>query len=368
MTIERLAQFTAETRVLTDLSLVTGTDVPAISSVQAKTGTYSYRVQTTDAPWGAGFSSPKTAIRIGFWLYMNSTSVDDGIIYRVGYSTANTTTSMHLRIYYNDATGTLQILRPLDNTDYEELDSIAVPSVFLTTGTWFHVGITHKIDSADGFITMYINGTSVMEFVGDTRPSRFNFVEDPDVVEYVNDTPFVHIMGRLNSAAGGFSDVFVDDVFVDSIVGEDDAPVPSRRFLMVLPTGAGEDAEWIPLSSTNVSNVDDNPNDGDATYNKALAADLRDTFAMGDITLPVDHRIVAVLPSPFAKRLDSEIQHLLSVHAWDGLQYEDSADLDLSMSYDVPVFARFTLQPDGSAWTEGDFNAMEFGYRARGTF
>ena len=108
--------------------------------------------------------------------------------------------------------------------------------------------------------------------------------------------------------------------------GESPAPVPSRRFLMSLPTSAGADSGWTAVPAVaNYLNVDDNPNDGDTTYNKALSANLRDTFNVTDVTLPADHRIVAVLPSPFVKRLDSEIAHQLSVHAWDGAQYGDSA-------------------------------------------
>src|SRR5690606_27973864 len=141
------------------------------------------------------------------------------------------------------------------------------------------------------------------------------------------------------------------------------------RFMMVLPTGAGEDAEWTPVpTALNHLNVDENPNDGDATLTKALAANLRDTFTFGDITVPADHRIVAVLPSPFAKRLDSEMDQRISVRAWDGESYGESDSISLDMSYNIPVFGRLTTQPNGLPWEEVDFNNMQFGYRSRGIF
>jgi hypothetical protein len=257
-------------------------------------------------------------------------------------------------------------MRPQNSSSFEVLAEATMPSQFSTVGTWFHVGITHFIDDVDGFFSLYINGTRVLNYVGDTRPATGL---TSTTRNFQDSASGFHGAGRFGTTGSGFSDAYLDDMFIDSMVDEADAPVPSRRFLLSLPTGAGDDAEWTAVPAVaNYLNVDDNPNDGDATYNKALAADLRDTFHVTDITLPADHRIVAVLPSPFVRRLDSEIAHQLSVHAWDGSLYADSADLDLSMSYDVPVFGRLTTQPDGSAWTEADFNSMQFGVRSRGAF
>lgn len=371
MTITRLAQFSAETRVLTDIAWVSSAIIPVISSTQAKTGTYSYQINTQKSQFGKHLVTPVSAVRMGYWQYLTSTTMEDSAyIFHsgmgAGFPPSGSNSGVNrIEININNASGFITARRPSGSGTLEDLASVPIPGPYGTTGTWFHVGITHKIDAVDGFISVYVEGTRVLNYTGDTRPTHWN----GSTLVYEDTTAYVLGPGTRNNSFFGFVGSFVDDMYVDSIVGEEDDPVPSRRFMMVLPTGAGEDAEWTPIpTAANYLNVDDNPNDGDSTYNKALAADLRDTFAMGDITLPVDHRIVAVIPTPFVKRLDSEIQHQLSVHAWDGLQYEDSADLDLTMSYDVPAFARFPLQPDGSAWNETDFNAMQFGYRSRGTF
>lgn len=369
MTITRLAQFSAETRVLTDLAMLGGTNaLPTISSSQAKTGTYSYAVVVGTAAFGKAFESAQTAIRMGYWVYLSSSSIDaDGpLIYWSGNSHAKGSGQDHLVLMINTGAGTIELKRPnsaVANT-YEVLTSFALPSQFSTTGTWFHVGIAHKMHATDGFLYVYINGTPVLQYTGDTRSCLYSGGQ-------VFSTSMLYAigLGTMDSGVAGYVGAFVDDMFIDSIVDESPAPVPSRRFMISFPTSAGADDDWTAVPAVaNYLNVDDNPNDGDTTYNKALSADLRDTFNVTDITLPVDHRIVAVLPSPFVKRLDSEIAHQLSVHAWDGVQYGDSADLNLSMSYDVPVFARLTTQPDGSDWDETDYNAMQFGYRSRGTF
>lgn len=367
MTITRLAQFTAETRITTDFAYYAFP--PAISSAQAKTGSYAYDYGFQTGAWGLAAPVAQTAIRMGFWFYMADTTIaDTTLLYQAGHGIGFSagTSRIYLRIDSSDGEITLRRAATSSTGGDTTLATASIPAQFGTTGTWFHVGITHKVDDTDGFLSLYVDGQQILTYTGDTRPSFWN----GSAVEY--DDSLLYILGPgANSISGapGFQSAYLDDMYIDSIVGEADGIVPARRFLMVLPTAAGEDEAWTPEpAGDNYANVDDNPHDGDNSYNKALAADLRDTFEVGNITVPTDHVIVAVIPTVFAKRLDSEADNALSVHAWDGVQYEDSADLDLAMSYNTPVFARFTTQPDGSAWTETDFNAMEFGYRSRGTF
>lgn len=364
MTIERLAIFSAETRVITDLAWYA--NGPAISSAQAKTGTYSYTRGFTVGPTGKALLSPLAAIRTGFWLYQGNASRGDATyLYHGGMGRGAAKTISQIHIYFNDSSGLLEVRRPLDAFNFETLASASMPSQFSTTGAWFPIGITHKIHASDGFLSVYVGGVRVLNLVGDTRPSYQSGGQQFDTT-----TANVLVAGGASSSgAQGFNTAFVDDHYIDSYVGEDDAPVPATRFLFALPDGVGADNAWTPVgSATHYQNVDENPNTGDTDYNKALSADLRDTYTFGNITLPVDHRIKAVIPTAFAKRLDSEINNGLSFHAWDGLTYEDSADQDLYMTYDAPAFARMTLQPDGSEWNEADFNAMQFGVRSRGSF
>lgn len=370
MTITRLAQFTAETRILTDITILSGSiSYPSISSAQAKTGTYSYSAGAETSTFGKALPAGISAGRMGWWMYMDSSAIGNttSALFYIGDGNSGSAGANHIRCMVNDSIGEITIERPNGNNSWATLATATMPTQFSTTGTWFHVGVTLKIDDTDGFCTVYINGLSVISFTGDTRPSSWS--SGPGTVYTITAKNWLGPTSTSGSGAAGWIGIFVDDAFLDSIFGEFDSPVPSRRFLLSLPTSAGVDDDWTAVPAVaNYLNVDDNPNDIDTTYNKALSADLRDTFNVTDITLPADHFIVAVIPNAFAKRLDSEIAHQLSVHAWDGSQYGDSADIDLTMAYDVPVFARLTLQPDGSEWNETDYNAMQFGYRSRGSF
>lgn len=373
MTIELLGVLGAEHRITTDINFFAAG--PEITSAQAKTGTYSYPRYTSRGPMGRKLLTPVTAMRLGFWMYLtNTTFQGTTLLYFGGMGLGYNSSVNFLVVRMRSDTGVLEVLRNNNQTTEanELLASVALPSAFGTTGTWFHVGVTHKVHATDGFLSVYIGGTRVLNYTGDTRPSN-----NSGSTQYAATLANILIAGGVSTSGlhgfmgsnAGNAGCYVDDYYVESYVGEDDGPVPSRRFMPALPNGVGHEAQWTGVGSgTNWQNVDDNPNNGDTDYNKAVAADLRDTFTYSDITVPVDHRIVSVIPSYFAKRLDSLIQHKLSVHAFDGLSYIDSADLDLTMSYDVPVIARLLTQPDGSDWNEADFNNMQFGYKSRGTF
>jgi hypothetical protein len=370
MTITRIAQLTAEDRVITPISIpLSLSSFPSISSAQAYTGTYSYNMGASAIQFGIAVPTPTSAYRLGYWLrHPTFDSGNLGMLYRAANG-VDVFESPTFGVRVNSTAGLLEIVRPVSGTtnDFEVFADVAIPSSLAEANAWTHIGITHKIAETDGFLSVYIAGIEVLTYIGDTRLYGQNNGSP------IFATTAAYIWGAGNRSTGGGavfpSSCFVDDWYLDSYVGEADAPVPARRFLMVLPTGVGADDDWTSEpSADNYANVDDNPNDGDSTYVKALAADLRDTYAYGNISLPADHRIIAVLPSPFAKRLDTELDHKISVHAWDGSDYLDSAELDLSMSFDVPVFARFTVQPDTSAWDETDFNNCQFGAKSAGTF
>src|SRR6185369_10251257 len=70
-------------------------------------------------------------------------------------------------------------------------------------------------------------------------------------------------------------------------------------------TAAGNYAQFTPLSSTNVSNVDDtHGNDGDTTYNAGTAAGNKDTFQFGSIT-PTAGTIPAIATHIMARKTEA---------------------------------------------------------------
>ncbi|MFA6168296.1 MAG: hypothetical protein WC700_16865 [Gemmatimonadaceae bacterium] len=368
MTITRVGQLTAEFRTLTDLALGPGAQSPSIATAQVHTGSYSYMLSSSPTSFGIPNPSPAAAHRFSYWLYHNGFQNDTQFPLLYTASTGNIayeSPAIHIRAHA--AAGNLSIIRPAAGTTnvFDTLATVTTPPALLVTGTWIHIGVTHKIAELDGFLTLYVNGIPAITLTGDTRL----FGQNSGSNLFAAAATVVYGAGNLDTGAVGWnSTIYLDDMYLDAYVGEADAVVPSRGFLPALVTGAGANAAWTPSAGANYAAVDDNPNDGDTTYVKALAAGLVDTYALSDITVPTDYQIVQAIPTAYAKRLDSGITSQLRMKAWDGANMASGADLTLQMDYTAPVFDVMPLQPDGSAWNQTDFNACEWGIESRGAF
>jgi hypothetical protein len=358
-----MGTYTAENQSIANLTYITtGTGAPTITSSNVKSGNRAYRT-TNDSPFGH-FESPGVAeVEMGLWLYLTNNTIG-AVCYLyyagLGMGAANTFNQIYIRI--NPGAGTITVERPLDNSTDETLYTHSgVPAEFTSSGQYFHVGVRHKVGSS-GYISFYVGGRLIFTYTGDTRPGNWNGTAQQ------LETTVTYLLGpgTVNGGSNGFDDANIDDLYFNEATSEANRVPPLLRFNEIFPDASGADAAWTPSAGSNWQNVDDVPHDSDTTYNSAISANLRDTFNFGSFTLPANHTIVKVLPNLYCKRLGSG--ELISLHAYDGSTYLDSADLTPPTGYDRPVFAEMPLQPDGSSWNESDLNLCQFGYRSRGTF
>lgn len=340
MSITRIGQLTAETQFETEF-VTDGAFAATISTTKVKTGAYSYRHQINTDPMGLGFAN-KSMIRAGFWVNHIGTTSFDASLFRWHHSDGD-----EAHIYWDNNTNNLVYL-----VEGDERDSVGVAAAnFNRNDEWIHVGLVVK-SGADGFVSLYIDGIRVINYEG--------------VIEGNIDALY---MGGKAGLSGWNSSAYFDDFYVDELSAEVDAAPPSKRFMYARPNAAGADSEWTPIGDTpNFECVDDTgvPDD-ETTYVKALEAGLLDTYNVESITLPVDHVIRAVIPIAIARKTDSGTDATLKLHSYDGATYQSSAAKTLSVSYGS-VWERQPLQPDGSAWNEADFAAMQFGIESAGAF
>ena len=366
MTITRIGQLTAEMNTLLDVALCGGgTYAPSISTVKAKTGARSYLLGPSSVPFVLSFAET-TALRMGFWLNHNGATASPTLLEIQIFSN-------FYRVKWNATANSFVIEAGYGLDSYSPLVFAEIAAgTFSVINTWRHIGacLWYSHEPGEGYFGFYVDGVAICSatFVGS--------IEGSGVL-----VPGGHAMEvRLPNGAfcAGYqydgawtTPTYVDDFYVDNVTGESLVPlvVPSKRFLFSLANGAGAHSGWTPLSSTNISNVDDpitSEHDGDATYVRALAADLVDTYTTEDITLPVDHTITAVIPIAIARKTDA-FDCKLSLIADDGSLVTTGTAQVLPASYGA-VFERMPTQPDGTPWNETDFNAMEFGFKSAGAF
>lgn len=340
MSITRRGQLTAETQFTGDF-LTEGATAAVISSTKAKTGTFSYRHQTTTNPTGLAIPA-SDQIRAGFWLnHLGIPASAQAWLFRwISGSTLNG--------FYWDENDSLVRLS-LNGSD---VASVSLGSTNLNRNdTWMHVGL-NVFANASGFASLYIDGIQVFNYLGNTGSNI--------------DT--LYFGGRIGGGSGWGVSAYFDDFYVDTATSESDVAPPSKRFLFSLVNAAGADAQWTPSAGSNFQNVDDSGvPDGDTTHNAALSASLKDTFNTASIAVPAGHEIRAAIILAIARRTDAGITSQIKLHSYDGSTYQSGAAQTPSVSYNT-LWERQVLQPDGAGWNETDFGLMQFGAESSGSF
>jgi hypothetical protein len=351
MTITRIGQLTAELQY-TGAFQTDGTNAPTISSTKANTGTYSYRLDSSDDPSGLGFAE-RTYMRASGWFNHNGlfNSSSKGILFLL-YPSGASISGAHYLIWVQ-STNTLELY-----IAGSLVASVSAATVgFGSTDTWYHLGLTFKAHASSGYISVYLNGTLILTYTGNTGTAGI-------VACY---------FGGRNSSIGGAGSawsnyLYVDDFYIDDTSGEADSAPSGRRFLYSAVNGAGQNAQFTPVGSgSNYQNVDDATPDGDTTYNRAQSSGLRDTFTTANITLPANHVIRAAIPVAIVRKTDAGLASQLKLHSYDGSSYQHGSAQGVATTYGI-VFERQSLKPNGAAWNETDFNAMQFGYESAGAF
>lgn len=320
----------------------------AISNTKAKTGSRALRINLGNN--GRGFAFTATdQVRGGVFLNHNGlNNLSSGIANLVRLTNTGGTNPATVR--WSAATGNLELL-----IGGSLVASVAWTSAGMTsTDTWYHVGFTFKRHSSAGFFTVYVDGIAKLTFTGNTGSASINGVI---------------VGGHTGSLLGFASSAYFDDLYIDDDTGGTDGAPNSPRFLWSLANGAGSNTQWTPLSSTNISNVDDPDSaapDDDSTYNYAQAANLTDTYATTDITVPSGYSIAAVIPVAWAKKTNASIDSRISLVSYNGSTLAGTSKV-LTTAYSA-VWDRFETDPSSAAWTQSNFNSSETGVKSAGSF
>jgi len=314
------------------------------TTATAKTGSLAFKIASLASPSADVVLSATRQIRIGgHWnlqaqaattgtlVFWRAAGVDLGSVRMVAGD-------LNLNLGLYDAAGNQQ----------------AVVNNIYTAGAYFHLGVDIKIDNAAGWVKVYVDGTEVLSWTGNTGNANIDSV-------------------RFGGAATGsgprsLADTYLDDAYIDDTTGEVAAAVPDRRFAYIIPDGVGNYSQCAPVGSANHwENVDDRPHDSDTTYNEANVLNERDTYTMTTVALPAGWTIAAVIPCLYCKKTDAGTDTEITPTLRESATDDDGTSVDADSSYSLK-WERFTTKPSGGAWTQAALDGLEVGFVGTGTF
>jgi hypothetical protein len=277
----------------------------------------------------------------------------------------------HVRVRRGDASTTLGLLcfqeGSIDHIDIVQISTGAIAArrggtiiatgttIFpMIIGTVLSVQARVKIDNTTGVVQVRINGSSVNEidFSGDTQNAgttaitRIGFVL-PTTDIAVNYTDFV-----VNDTTGAAETSWTGAI---------------RVILGALTITGGSGVQWTPLSSTNVSNIDDTvpgAHDGETTYNEDSTAGHKDWFQVASsVFTGMSPASIRFVRTKYWMRAADGGSHTARSNAKNGGTTVNGTTINLGSSYDRWEDVYYTDPATGSAWA--NFAAIygaEFGY------
>lgn len=231
--------------------------------------------------------------------------------------------------------------------------SVSTQAQPITALTPYHLQVHAKLDPVNGVVQVKLDDTLIIDFTGDTGSGNI-------------DTFY------LFSEGNSFADTAVDtgiarDALVvnDTTTAADNSWTGIRRFKVQNVTGPGTYAQFTPFGDApNFNCIDDLPNDGNTTYNYALASNLKDSFPCSPHGLDLAHTTFhAWFQEAIARKTSGTFKINLGVRR-AGVDYYDAVSHDLGVSYDVYDSRRATDPSSLVAWTGAGLDATEIIYRS----
>jgi len=284
-------------------------------------------------------SSSPDVVTAGFAFYVG----DMPSSYRQIFGFLDGTTHQIIILLEND--GSLSVYRG----NYAALLTNSGP--IIKQDTWYYLEIQTTIDNAAGTVEIRLNEEVVVDISGvDTQVSGTAQV-----------TQF-EFGGRSVVSSTYFSTYFDDFYLLDDAGAQCNDFLGDVRVCMTLPEGAGVHADWTPLVGANWQEVDDNPPDGDTTYNATNTVTDRDSFEMEDLPGGLAGTVHAHCVAINSRRDDAVAHELEPSVRVGGTDYDGAAEL-VTDAYKFYNLYAWELNPDiAGAWTVAAVNGAEAGY------
>lgn len=212
----------------------------------------------------------------------------------------------------------------------------------LLNGVWYYIEVKGTINTTTGSVEVMVNGVQDInvtnvntQTTGNAASNNFRFFPLSSYCEY-------------------------DDVYICDTTGAvNNDFLGDNRVEAIMPTGAGANTDWTPLTPPNFSEVNEIPPDGDTSYVSSNTPGNVDTYAFGNLT-GITTGIKGLQVNILNRKDDAGSREIAPVVRSGGTDYTGNtfAVLD-NYSTAVQVYEE---DPDTSAaWLVAGVNAAEFG-------
>ena len=215
----------------------------------------------------------------------------------------------------------------------------------LTLDQWHYVEARILVADSSGTFDLWVNGTNVITFTGDTRNGGATAAVDA-----------VRLMGRRLNVSCGFDDLYI----LDNSGSVNNARLGEIAIECLRPNGNGNSSQWVGSDGNSTDNyllVDDTTPDT-ADYVQSGTSGNKDTYAYGNLAA-ASGTIAAVQVVSYASKTAGDALSVQQV-ARSGSS-ETAATAQAVTATWAPLTAIFEAKPGGGAWTVSDVNGAEFG-------
>jgi hypothetical protein len=218
----------------------------------------------------------------------------------------------------------------------------------LLSGVWYYIEVKVTISSTVGAVQVNVSdgvaSTTVINISGvntqNTANATFNYI---------------------GLQANGHNSLYDDLYVVTPTGGVSTTFLGESRVQTIGMNTNGHSVQWTPLTSTNVSQIDETLVDNDTSYNLSATVGQIDTFNPKNLgtTTPI-----LAVQTVITARKDDVGARSISADIYDGTTDHINATAHgLSSSYQG-FFDIYETDPSTSAqWTQAGFNARQFGYK-----
>lgn len=212
-------------------------------------------------------------------------------------------------------------------------------------GSWHHWQSRVTVDNSSGRVEVWIDGTKVVDFTGDTRNGGTSTL--------IDSVEFRGANGRHES------------YHADLVVCDSTTPIGICRVVSLLPNAVGNSSDLTPSGGAvdNYTMVDEATPDGDTTYNASATEGDKDTYGMANMPTGA-WSILGVQVSLNSKASDAGTKYLRPVLRIGGTDYT-GASRQLGVDYQSLLTVFDDSPATATAFTEAEIDGMEVGAEVR---